>query len=252
MLYELCAYQLRIFVRAPRTLIAAAGTPLALIVLLAAISDHAREPGYHWRLVASMITLGVASTCYTTLAASLVASRDTGVLKRLRATPLPLWQHVGGRVAATVVVAVVQSVLVGVLGFALYSARPAAWAWLIAGLLLGAIAVGLIGVAVAQLVPRGDAAATLLSTTLLPVVLLSGVFFPVGELPAWAAALAEASPLTHLNRLLGAAPATLTESWTAVAVLVAWSAAALAFALWRFRVDPLPPRTSRRDRTAPA
>src|SRR3954462_14072211 len=112
MLLELCAYQLRGYLRAPRTLVASAGTPLALMVLLAAISDHAGEPGYHWRLVASMITLGVASTCYTTLAAALVASRDAGVLKRLRATPLPLWQHVAGRVAATAGVAVGQSVLV--------------------------------------------------------------------------------------------------------------------------------------------
>ncbi|WP_433061840.1 ABC transporter permease [Dactylosporangium sp. CS-033363] len=245
MLYELWRYQMRVFVRAPRTLIASAGTPVVLMVLLAAISDHVDEPGYHWRLVASMITLGVASTCYTTLAASLVASRDSGVLKRLRATPLPLWQHVGGRVAATVAIAIVQSALLAAVGFALYSATPDAYLRTIAGVVLGSLTIGLIGVAVTQFVPRGDAAATLLSTTLLPVVLLSGVFFPVGELPGWAAALAEASPLTHLNRLVGAAPASTTEAWIAAGVLCMWAAVALTCALWRFRVEPMPAKRPR-------
>jgi ABC-2 type transport system permease protein len=165
------------------------------------------------------------------------------VLKRLRSTPLPLWRHVAGRVLATVTVAVLQSMLLAAIGFALFRARPMSYLWTLTGLLTGAIAVGLTGVAAAQLVPRGDAAATLLSTTLLPVVLLSGVFFPVGELPGWVAAVAGASPLTHLNRLLGDAPAV-----GSLAALLAWSAAALAFTLWRFRVEPMPPPARRRGR----
>lgn len=246
MLVELCRYQLRLFIRSPRALIASAGTPLLLMAMLAAISDHAAEPGYHGRLVASMITLGLASTCYTTLAASLVASRDAGVLKRLRATPLPVWQHVAGRVAATALVAVAQSLLVAVAGLLAYGARPPSFGWAAAGLVAGPPVVSLIGVAAAQVVPRGDAAATLLSTTLLPVVLVSGVFFPAGELPGWVGALATASPLTHVGALLGTAPA----AWTDLAWLAGWAVAALLFTLRRFRVEPAPPRIRRPVRLA--
>ena len=241
-------YQLRLFVRSPRAPVASVATPLVLLALLAAITDHAEEPGYHAGLTASMVTLGIASTCYTTLAASLIASRDAGVLKRLRATPLPVWRHVTGRVLATVVVAVAQALLVTAVALAAFGARarPADVGWSAAGLLLGPVTVGLIGVAIAQVVPRGDAAATLLSTTLLPVVLVSGVFFPVGRLPGWAAAIAEASPLTHLATLLGASPA----GWTDAAWLLGWAAAALLFTLWRFRFEPAPARERRLTRPA--
>ncbi|GGM56270.1 ABC transporter permease [Dactylosporangium sucinum] len=240
MLRELFLYQMRLYLRGPRALVASAATPPLLMVMLAAISDHRAEPGYHEGLVAAMATLGIASTCYTTFAASLVASRDAGVLKRLRATPLPLWQHIAGRVAATTVVALAQTLLLAVAGLVLYGAWVSGLAWAVAG----AVTVSLIGVAVAQVVPRGDAAATLLSTTLLPVVLISGVFFPASELPGWVGAVSEASPLTHAGALL------VGFSWRDLAWLLAWSTAALAFALWRFRVEPAPPRATGRVKLA--
>ncbi|MET7395397.1 ABC transporter permease [Dactylosporangium sp. NPDC005572] len=240
MLRELCLYQIRLYLRSPRALVASAVTPPLLMVMLAAISDHRAEPGYHARLVAAMATLGIASTCYTTFAASLVASRDAGVLKRLRATPLPLWQHIAGRVAATTVVALAQTLLLAVLGWLLYRD----WPPMLPSAVFGAVTVSLIGVAVAQVVPRGDAAATLLSTTLLPVVLVSGVFFPASELPGWVGVVSEASPLTHVGALLNA------FSWVDLAWLLGWSCAALAFALWRFRVEPEPPRATGRVRLA--
>ncbi|WP_238011172.1 ABC transporter permease [Dactylosporangium sp. AC04546] len=240
MLRELCLYQIRLYLRSPRALVASAATPPLLMVMLAAISDHQAEPGYHARLVAAMATLGIASTCYTTFAASLVASRDAGVLKRLRATPLPLWQHIAGRVAATVLVASAQTVVLVLMGLALYGAWLPGFAWAVPG----AVTVSLIGVAVAQVVPRGDAAATLLSTTLLPVVLVSGVFFPAAELPGWVGVVSQASPLTHAGALLNA------FSWVDLAWLLAWSCAAFVFALWRFRVEPAPPRATGRVRLA--
>ena len=230
------AYQMRLYLRSPRALVAAALTPLALMVLLAAISDHRAEPGYEEWLAASMATLGLASMCYTTLAASLVASRDAGVLKRLFATPLPLWAHLAGRVLATVAAALVQAaVLFAVARLAYGAALPTAWTAGV-GLLLGAVALCSIGLAVAQVVPRGDAAATLLSSTLLPVVLVSGVFFPVDRLPGWVARVAEFSPLTHTGALVGG-----EGGWAHFAWLLGWTAVALAFTRWRFRLEPFTP-----------
>jgi ABC-2 type transport system permease protein len=237
------AYQLRLFLRSPRALVAAALTPLVLMALLAAISDHRDEPGYMGRLAASMATLGLASMCYTTLAASVVASRDAGVLKRLFATPLPLWVHLTGRVLATVAVTIAQVLVVFLVAVLAYGAPlPTHWNTPV-GLVVGAVAVCAIGLAVAQVVPRGDAAATLLSTTLLPVVLVSGVFFPTSELPGWVGRVAEASPLTHVGALLAG-----SSGWAHYAWLAAWTLAALAFTRWRFRVEPSPVRQPRQPR----
>jgi len=243
-------YQLRLYARGSRAVLSAVITPLAVMVLLAAISDRREEAGYAGWLAASMATLGVVSVCYTTLAASLVASRDAGVVKRLRATPLPLWAHLGGRVAATLLVAVAQTALVAGVGIGVYGARvdAAGLGAALAGLLLGAVAICLVGLAVAQLIGRGDAAATLLSTTLLPVVLISGIFFPVSELPGWVARLSGWLPVSHLARLLGAM---FGGAWTAadLAWLAGWGVLALAFALLRFRTEPMPARRWARARS---
>jgi ABC-type polysaccharide/polyol phosphate export permease len=90
---------------------------------------------------------------------------------------------------------------------------------------------------------------------LLPVVLISGIFFPASELPGWVARLADWLPVSHLARLLGAGFGGASfdgasfdgAGWRVVDVawLAAWGAAALAFALARFRVEPPAPRTRR-------
>jgi ABC-2 type transport system permease protein len=244
-------YQLRLYTRSSRAVLSAVLTPLAVLVLLAAISDRREEPGYAGWLTAGMATLGVVSVGYTTLAASLVASRDAGVLKRLRATPLPLWAHLAGRVAATLLVAVAQATLVVGVGVGVYGAGvdPAGLGATLAGLLLGAVAICLVGLAVAQLIGRGDAAATLLSTTLLPVVLISGIFFPASELPGWVARVGGWLPVSHLARLLGAM---FGGAWGAadLAWLAGWGVLALALALLRFRTEPMPARRRVRTRSA--
>jgi ABC-2 type transport system permease protein len=229
-------YQMRLYLRSPRALISAAATPLVLMVLLASISDHRGEPNYATNLAAAMATLGLSSLCYTTLAASLVASRDAGVLKRLQATPLPVGTHLSARVLATVALTVVQAAVTFLLGVLAYGATIRVGWPVGVGLLLGAVTMCALGLAVAQAIPSGDAAATLLSTTMLPVVLISGVFFPVDELPGWVGALSKASPLTHIGALL-AGSADLTHVWW----LLGWTAAGLAIARWRFRVEPAPP-----------
>jgi ABC-2 type transport system permease protein len=234
-------YQLRLFLRSPRALLGAAATPLVLMVLLASISDHSTEAGYHDGLAASMVTLGLGSLCYTTLAASLVASRDAGVLKRLLATPLPIRVHLAGRILATVVLTLVQSIALFAFAALVYGAKiPTGWP-VFAGLGLGSLALCAAGLAVAQAIPRGDAAATLLSTTMLPVVLISGVFFPIGELPGWVGRIAEASPVTHVGALLAGSTA-LTHIWW----LLGWTVGCLLLARWRFRVEPAQPRNRRR------
>jgi ABC-2 type transport system permease protein len=104
-----------------------------------------------------MATLGISSTCYTTLAASVVASRDAGVLRRLLATPLPIWAHLGGHVIATVAVTLVQTAVLAAVAAvkgAPLCAPGMVSATAIAGLLVGAVAVCAIGIAAAHLVSR--------------------------------------------------------------------------------------------------
>ena len=58
-----------------------------------------RSPRALW--AAGRVVLGVTLTAYLTHAAGLVAAREAGVLKRWRATPLPRWCYLAGRLCAT-------------------------------------------------------------------------------------------------------------------------------------------------------
>jgi lipooligosaccharide transport system permease protein len=72
----------------------------------------------------------------------------------------------------------------------------------------------------------------------IPATLFSGVFFPVEQLPAVVRPLAYASPLWHgvmLSRDATLGWATPWPVWAHVGYLLAWAAAGVALATWRFR-----------------
>ena len=79
-------------------------------------------------LEAGMIGYGVASTAFAGLAITMVVRRESGVLKRVRATPLPAATYVLAVLASTFVVFLIEAVLIVGIGRLLFSvglpARP--------------------------------------------------------------------------------------------------------------------------------
>ena len=72
-------------------------------------------------LEAGMIGYGVASTAFAGLAITMVIRRESGVLKRIRATPLPPWTYLVAVLASTFVTFLVEAILLIVLGRLLFS-----------------------------------------------------------------------------------------------------------------------------------
>jgi ABC-2 type transport system permease protein len=251
MLTAQLGHQLRLTVRSPRAVISAAAMPIVLLVLLSALADADGEAGAIQRHTPAMITLGVLGVCFTNVVAGLVASRDAGVLKRLVATPLPVVVHLAGRVLAATLLTCVLTVVLGAVAVVAYGARlePDGLLPALLGLLVGSVAVGLVGLAVAQAVPHGNAAAGVQFLIMMPVVLVSGVFFPVADLPGWVGTLAEVLPVSHLGALVGAA---FGGTWQAVDLLwlAGWGAAGLAFTAWRYQPEPAVRRRRRRSSAA--
>src|SRR6266700_8411844 len=65
--------------------------------------------------VPGIIALSVIAACFGNLVSSVTAQRESGVLKRRRATPVPAGAVIAGRVLTAAVVAVVMSaVLLGI------------------------------------------------------------------------------------------------------------------------------------------
>ena len=66
--------------------------------------------------VPGIVALAVIGACYTNVAIGISFSRDAGLLKRIRGTPLPSWALMLGRIGHAVVVGVLLVVVVTAAG----------------------------------------------------------------------------------------------------------------------------------------
>src|SRR3954447_1915310 len=67
-------------------------------------------------LQAGMIGYGVAATCFAGLAISLIVRRESGVLKRVRSTPLPPATYIVAVLGSTFVVFLIEAAVIIALG----------------------------------------------------------------------------------------------------------------------------------------
>jgi ABC-2 type transport system permease protein len=194
--------------------------------------------------VPGIITLGLISATFVNLAISLTTARERGLLKRVRKTPLPPWAFMAARIATSIVLTLLLTVVLVILGRLVYGvALPASTlpgALLV--LVVGAGSFCALGFALSGVIPSENAAPAMTNAIVLPLLFISGVFIPDSEMPAFMRRIAEAFPVKHLyEALLTAFDLTTTGAgieWTHLMVLGAWGVAGLALALRTFRWAP--------------
>ena len=184
--------------------------------------------------VPAIMALAVISTAFTGQAIAVAFDRRYGALKRLGATPLPVWGIIAGKALAVVTVVFLQAIILGGIGLAL------GWRPQPAGLLLGAAVIAL---GTATFVAMG----LLLGGTLRAEIVLAlanllwFVFAGLGALTVESATVPKA--LAWVARLTpsGALTESLTWAtemsvdWFGVAVLTVWGLLSAAAALRWFR-----------------
>jgi ABC-2 type transport system permease protein len=226
------------------------GIGLPVILLIASHGNNGRTGAAGF---AGWAAFGLTLTAWNTYGVRLVAAREAGVLKRWRATPLPRWCYFLGRIAATVVVAVVAGAVTVVAGILLYHPHLSAGDALAAvvAFVFGASAWAAAATAVTAVVPTVEAAAPTFLLIYFPIILVSGIFGSISE-PHWLATIATylpAEPLTQaVAAALGHTAGHALLPARGLIVLAAWTVAGLAVAGVTFRWEPHrpSPRTGRR------
>lgn len=217
--------------------------PPMLFLLLGAVYDGEidGEPAVD-RLLVGIMGYGCANTALAGLAITLVVRREGGILKRLRATPLPPATYLTAVLVSTLIVFCLQMAVTIALGMLLYGAHGAeSWAALVPVLLLGAAAFAGMGIGLAALIRSDEGASAVVNLVVLPMAFLSGSFGPTADYPDVLQAIADVLPLTYLIRLVQAAylhGESLADDIGAAAVVVAWGLAGLAVAVRRFGWQP--------------
>ncbi len=184
--------------------------PVLFLVIFASLNtsstvDFLGGIDYNQYYIPGIMCFGVISATFTNLAMTLCIRRDSGILKRLRGTPLPTSAMLGGLLLNAVVVAAILCTLIGAMGFLFYSLEfPGHWPALIASLLVGALTFASLGVAVSTLVPNADAAPAIVNGILFPILFVSGVFFPLSN-DSWLARVGDVFPIRHFVNAVFAA-----------------------------------------------
>ena len=222
--------------------------PIVFLIVVGTTAGSSEVPGttlrYDQYVVVAMLTFGLISACYTNLAMSICTRRETGVLKRMRGTPIAIGSYVGGLVGSVLIVVTILTVIVVAMGMAFYHLHfPYHPAAVVVTLLVGIVTFSSLGLAVTILVPNADAAPAIVNGIYLPVVFISGVFYPLAQ-GSVLARIAAWFPVFHMIRALVVAfepgPGTGFRGHD-LGVMLVWAAAGLWVTARRFRWEPRRP-----------
>lgn len=214
------------------------------LILASAYGDEEIEGanGYLY-LLSGMIGYGAAATAFAGLALLLVIRRESGVLKRLRATPLPGWTYFAAVLGSIIFVFFLEAVMLVVLARLAFDVEvPDNLFSLLAVLALGAGAFAALGVALTTVIRSAEGSSAVVNAIYLPVTFLSGSFFSSDAFPRVLRAVAEALPLVHFIRLVRDVVVFDDHVWehpTALAMVAGWGIVGTAVAMRGFRWEPL-------------
>jgi ABC-2 type transport system permease protein len=204
-------YEQRAFWRNRRRALASFAFPLMFLLIFGAITRGATVKGdgnipYINFYVPGIIAYAVMVIGFTNTAMSIALLRAEGVLKRMRATPMPWALYLGGIVLSTVITIAVACVLLLAIGVLFYKAHlnTSAVPGLIVTVAVGTICFTSLGIAVSRFIPKPDSGMPVLMLIVLPLSFISNVFFPIYK-PQALVEIGKLFPLRRVAEGLGPA-----------------------------------------------
>jgi ABC-2 type transport system permease protein len=245
LLFHQVRYEQLSFWRNPQSAFFTFAFPVVIIVIFGAMFRSIGPSSYFYGrsalqyYVPTIAAVSVLGSCYSQLAIVLAMRRQDGILKRVRATPLPAGTYFLGLLAHCVMVSVVDILLIVGVGRVFGVPFPTHWLEIAAALVLGAASFCALGVAVASLIRNAEAAPAVVQLVLFPLVFISGTYVPIHS--AVLDRVSGALPVRPFNQtLLGSFSQHAGLDWRNLGVLLAWGAAGALVAVARFRWTPRP------------
>jgi ABC-2 type transport system permease protein len=190
-------------------------------------------------LVPGLVGLGIMSNAVWGLGFSIVDYRRRKLIKRLLATPMSESLYLTSYLLWRLILLPVEVVIPIVFGAVAFGV-PVRGGWLniLALSLLGSLAFSAIGVLVASRARTIEGLSGIMNVVVMPMWVVSGVFFSAQRFPALLQPAIKVLPLTALIDALRAIQLqglTLADVWPQVATLFAWLVVAFIAALKLFR-----------------
>jgi ABC-2 type transport system permease protein len=232
-------YEQKIFWRSREAAVFIFVFPLLLYALLGSVyNDTIEGRAAVDVLLAGLFGYAAANTAFAGLAIVLVVRREGGLLKRLRATPLPPVTYLTAVLLSTLTTFALQSVALLALGGLVFDASmPANWLGFVGAIVLGVACFAGLGLAAASLIRSAEGVSAVVNVVVLPMAFLSGAFGPTRHFPAFLQAIADVLPLTYFLDVVNGVYLrgdSLFADPKALVIVLAWGAAGVLVAFNRF------------------
>jgi ABC-2 type transport system permease protein len=213
---------------------------LAPIVALNEEPISTRDVGYMDFLVPGILGMGLMTYAVIGIATLLVTYHEKRILRRIQMTPLPIAAFVIAQVAAFLVLSVLQTGVILAAGTVAGADLSDTFFWAFPIALLGNVVFLNLGIMVAAGSRTVNAASGLGNVITLPMMFLSGVFFPTEQLPAALERIVSYLPLTPLLAALRAVlldNESIVEATNDLTLLAGWAIATSVLAARVFKME---------------
>jgi ABC-2 type transport system permease protein len=193
--------------------------------------------------VGAIAAFSIITATYTNLAINITFTRDMGVLKRIRGTPMAAWSFMVGRILHAIFITILLVAIVVTFGALFYDAEvpsdtlPA----FLATIAVGAASFSALGLALTSAIPNADASPAIVNASILPLLFLSGIFIPITDPNAWYVAVAKVFPVYHFAKAMESAYFSVSGSGFEgghLLILGAWGLAGVILAVLFFSWEP--------------
>jgi ABC-2 type transport system permease protein len=180
------------------------GAPAGLVPPVTFESVESRDLGYIDFLVPGIVGMTVMQLGIFGVAFGFVQLKRTGALRRLFATPTSPSYFLSAQVMSRVIIGLVQVAILFGIGIWFGLQMVGDWGTLLVIVILGSAIFLALGFGIAGWAKNEDQAAPVANLVSLPMMFLSGVFFPREAMPDFLAAITQFLPLTYVIEALRA------------------------------------------------
>lgn len=258
--------ELKLLARDPVTVVFTLALPVIVLYVLGQVFGNTAKPNFYRGVgamnfyVPAYIGLAVASMGLIGLPVHLAGYRERGILKRFRASDVPIWSIVGGQIIVTVVAGAIGSVILWIASIvSFHVAFPKEPLLVVVAFLLAALCFGAIGVLLGTVLPGARAAQGAGIILWFVMMMVGGAGPPPEVLGQTLRAVGDVTPLQHVVVLIQdpwlGFGWNMTETIIVVAMAVACvglTALLLKYPYWPLMIKGIFVHTPRPKRPAPA
>jgi len=190
-------------------------------------------------LIPGLIAMNVMMSVMWGISYTLIENRTKKLLRRMVATPMPRWEYIASHIVARIILCFIEAIII--FSFAYYYFNITIEGSVIAFIILflsGIVAFSGIAVLIASRTAKTQVGNGLINLIVMPMMLLSGIYFSYHNFPDKVIPLIQALPLTMLAdgvRAIFNESAGIMQIWKYVIILNGLGLITFAFGLKIFK-----------------